>query len=125
MTGGGVPRPLSPDDARQIGREYRDRREAAEGLRRELQKQGENVKDLDDLIQRMKQLESPKTYDDPKAVAKLQESVVEGLKSFEFGLRRKLEAQLDRPLSSGSGDVPQGFKQLVEEYYKALAKKQP
>jgi hypothetical protein len=39
-------------------------------------------------------------------------------------LRRKAEGG-DQPLSlSGSDEVPAGFRQAIEEYYRALAKKQ-
>ncbi|MEP6692360.1 MAG: hypothetical protein ABJD07_14460, partial [Gemmatimonadaceae bacterium] len=116
-------RPLTPEEARQFGREFRDRREAAEGLRRELTQQGESTKELDQLIARMRALEGTKPYEDPRALAQLQEQVVEGLKSFEFGLRRKLDVQPDRPLLNSNDQVPAGYKQLVEEYYKSLAKK--
>ena len=45
-------------------------------------------------------------------------------KKFEFALRRKSEGG-DQPLSlSGSDEVPAGFRQAIEEYYRALAKKQ-
>ena len=53
---------------------------------------------------------------------RLQEQVSEGLKRFEFGLRRKVEDEADRALVSGSDEVPQEFRKLVEQYYKSLSK---
>jgi hypothetical protein len=56
-------------------------------------------------------------------VQRLQASVVEGFKAFEFALRRDIEgAGRGRPVLGGSDDVPPGFRPLVEEYYKSLSK---
>jgi hypothetical protein len=54
----------------------------------------------------------------------MQQSALEKLKKFEFGLRRKAEDG-DQQLSiSGSDEVPPGFRESIAEYYRALAKKQ-
>jgi len=45
------------------------------------------------------------------------------LKQLEFGLRRELEGESqDRVFISGSDDVPRGFEDLVDEYYRALSR---
>jgi hypothetical protein len=116
---------LSPDDIRQFSREFRDQRQQAEGLRRELQEMGVDPADLNRMIEQMRQLESGKNYDDPIALDRLQQSLIEGLKAFEFALRRQVEgADKGRPVLGGSGDVPAGFRQMVDEYYRSLSKKQ-
>ena len=46
----------------------------------------------------------------------------EGLKRFEFGLRRKVEAGTKRCVLAGSDEVPDEFKKMVEEYYRSLGK---
>jgi len=38
-------------------------------------------------------------------------------------LRRKVEAGNDSLSLSGSDQVPEGFRQAIEEYYRSLAKK--
>ena len=115
---------MGADEARQYTREYRERREAAEALRRELQQQGMDTGELDRAIERMRALEAPGTYEDMGAVSRLQSSVIEGLKAFEFGLRRQLETgDKTRPVLGGNADVPAEFKALVEEYYRSLSKK--
>jgi hypothetical protein len=115
---------LSPDDVRQFSREFRDQRQQAEGLRRELQEMGVDPSDLNRMIEQMRQLESGKSYDDPIALERLQQSLIEGLKAFEFALRRQVEgADKGRPVLGGSGDVPAGFRQMVDEYYRSLSKK--
>jgi hypothetical protein len=51
--------------------------------------------------------------------------VAEGLKRFEYGLRRRAGADTDRVLLSGSGEVPPEFRRLVEEYYRSLSTQKP
>ena len=48
-------------------------------------------------------------------LARLQAFVAEGLKRFEFGLRRKVEGDASAAALSGTDDVPTEFKALVEQ----------
>jgi hypothetical protein len=49
--------------------------------------------------------------------------VAEGLKRFEFGLRRKVEdADIDQPALNATDEVPRGFRDLVNEYYRSLSR---
>ncbi|HEY9514493.1 MAG TPA: hypothetical protein VIQ74_02350, partial [Gemmatimonadaceae bacterium] len=119
MPGGG----MGGEDVRQLAREYRERRRDAEALRRELGRLGVETGDLDRAIARMRSLEAEGAYEDQAAVEHLQSSVIEGLKSFEFTLRRKLDAtDSSRPVLGGAADVPPEFRALVEEYYRSLAR---
>ena len=53
-----------------------------------------------------------------RALERLQQSLIEGLKAFEFALRRQVETNGGtRPVLGASGDVPAGFRQMP----KALA----
>jgi hypothetical protein len=115
---------LSPDDIRQFSREFRDQRQSAEQLKRELQQLGVDPSDLNRMIDQMRQLENGKNYDDPASLEKLQQSLIEGLKAFEFALRRQVDGNdRGRPVLGASGDVPAGFRQMVDEYYRSLSKK--
>jgi hypothetical protein len=96
---------------------------SAEALRRELQQQGLDASALERTLENMRELESARTLNDPQQAARLQADVIEGLKAFEFALRRQVEGDRGRPVVGGNADVPVQFKQLVEEYYKSLAKK--
>jgi len=114
---------LSPEDARQFGREMESRRAEAEELRRALARQGYETGDLEALIRQMRELESQRVYNDPEEAERLQAAVADGLKAFEFALRRRIEG--DRPDQlrvGGSDDVPEGFRKLVEEYYRSLGR---
>lgn len=114
---------LTPDDTRQFRREFRDRRESAEALRRELAAQGRDVGDLEQLIGRLRELEARRSYDDAEEIATLQAAVIEGFKAFEFALWRDVEQQTGaEPRLEGGDEVPAGFRALVEEYYRSLAR---
>jgi hypothetical protein len=71
----------------------------------------------------MRALERARVYDDPEEAARLQAAVADGLKAFEFALRRRLEGAGGEQVRLGAGDqVPPGFRALVEEYYRSLAR---
>jgi hypothetical protein len=49
--------------------------------------------------------------------------MLDRLKRMEFGLRREVEGTTGRnPTLTGSDAVPDGYRGLVEEYYRALAR---
>ena len=79
-------------------------------------------KELDEILKRLRELEDGRNYRDANELLRLQEQVAEGLKRFEYGLRRKVGDEADRALVSGSDEVPQEFRKLVEEYYRSLSK---
>ena len=109
---------------RQYGREMRSQREAAEELRRELQRQGQDVSSLNQLIDQLRQIESTRAFNDPDELSRLRTAVVQGFKEFEFGLRRQVVGdQTDRPALGGNENVPAGYRDMVNEYFKSLSKK--
>jgi hypothetical protein len=77
-------------------------------------------RDLDQIIRDLRQLDDDRIFADPRSLAALQANALEKLKNFEFNLRKKVEVG-DQPMSlSGSDEVPAGFRQAIEEYYRAL-----
>ena len=85
---------------------------------------GLDVAELDRMISQLRALESARVYNDTEELQRLQSAVVERFKGFEFALRRAIEGELtDRPLLGGTTDVPPEYRKLVEEYYKALARR--
>ena len=128
--GGGSPRGGStggfggfrPDDVRQFRGEFRERSTELEALRQRMRREGIDVSTLSDVLERLRRLDSRSVFDDPAEIARLQQAAIEGLKEFEYALRRRFaDPESDRLLLSGSDEVPQGFKELVEEYYRALS----
>jgi uncharacterized protein DUF4175 len=114
----------NPDDIRQFRRDFREWVNDAEALRRQLQASGVNPRDLDDIIRDLQRFDNDRLYADPKGLELLQAAAIEKVKKFEFSLRRKAEAGNESLSLSGSDQVPDGFRQAIEEYYRSLAKKQ-
>jgi hypothetical protein len=87
----------------------------------------ENIdsRELDEILRRLRELEDERSYKDISEIARLQTFVSEGLKRFEYGLRRQAGADADRVLQSGSSEVPAEFKSQVEEYYRSLSRQKP
>ncbi|MCZ0933973.1 MAG: hypothetical protein OXJ54_02210 [Gemmatimonadetes bacterium] len=122
--GGGGPW-LSPEDVRQFQREFRERGQDARRLRDELRQEGVDVGDLDRAVAGLDRLRTMGDFDDPEELAALQADVLRGLKDFEFALRRELGSQIERFFLSGSDDVPEEYRELVEAYYRALSEDPP
>jgi hypothetical protein len=113
---------FGPREARQFRRELRERVGEADALRRELQAEGIDVEDLESIIARLRALDDRLVYGDSGALGRLRTEVIQGLKEFEYALRRELLAgDGQKRILGGSDEVPDGYRELVEEYYKALA----
>ena len=87
-----------------------------------LREQNVDPKEFDEIMKRLRELDSERVYQDAEELARLQTFVSEGLKRFEYALRRKVGDETDRALVNGSEEVPAEFKALVEEYYRSLSK---
>lgn len=113
-----------PGEARQFRREFRERREQAERLRQELAREGVGTEELDAVIDRLRQLERERAWRDVRGLESLGAQVILGLKEFEYAVRRELGGEGDRELLlTGSDEVPPGYRELVEEYYRSLAER--
>jgi hypothetical protein len=113
---------LTAEDARQLRGEARQYAQDAQALRNMLR--GENIdgRDLDEIVKALQQLEDERVYQNVAELARLQAFVSERLKRFEFGLRRQVNADSTAIALTGSDEVPEQFRPLVEQYYKSLAK---
>lgn len=106
----------------QFAREFRLRRENAEGLRREAAAQGVDTRELDRAIEGLRQLENGRSFSDPKGLEQLQTAMLERLKNFEFALYRSVGLGADgRPAAGARAAAPAEYRALVEEYYRVLA----
>ena len=116
---------FDPRDVRQWQREFRERGTEALDLQRMLREEGfEGVGDLSEIIQAMRTLDDPREYQDVEEIARLQTFVLEGLKRFEYRLRREVDSDSDELFLAGSDEVPSGFRDLIDEYFKSLAQEQ-
>ena len=115
---------LSDEDIRQLRGEVRQWTGEARELRGELAADNIDPRDLDEILNALRELDDPRVYQNVSELQSLQSIVAEGLKRFEFGLRRQTEADANTIVLSGSDEVPEEFRQLVQEYYRSLARTQ-
>jgi hypothetical protein len=119
---GGSREPLSPEEIRQFQREIQERLRDATELREELRGQGQDVSELNRAIEAMQELRREAVLGDLPQVAVLQETIRESLGRVEFSLRREVRGDETPSALAGSEAVPEEYRRLVEEYYRALAR---
>jgi hypothetical protein len=111
------------DRSRQLRREFRQRAEDARGIGTQLAEGGGTPGDLRDIERKLRRLERSETWGSLHGVETLVAQTLEDLKMFEYSLRRELQGTDPEKLRlSGSDDVPDGWRSLVEEYYRSLAR---
>jgi hypothetical protein len=113
---------LSEEAIRQMRGEVRQFTGEAAELRRMLNAENLDPRELDEILRALRQLDDPRVYQNVTELQRLQSQVAEGLKRFEFGLRRQVDADGNTVVLSGTDEVPEQFRKLVEQYYRSLAK---
>jgi hypothetical protein len=114
---------MSPNEVRQFSRELAERLNDARTLRDQLAQQGMDVAPLDRVMQGMRAGGRSDAFDDSPNARALRAQVVEGLKAYEFALRRALgEAGSTKVMLDRSGEAPAAFRSYVEEYYRSISK---
>jgi hypothetical protein len=113
---------LTPEDIRQLRAEARQWTGEAQALRGDLRAQNIDPRELDEILRALRQLDDPRVYQNASELQRLQSTIAEGLKRFEFGLRRQVDADANSIVLSGSDEVPEEFRKLVQEYYRSLAR---
>jgi hypothetical protein len=122
--GGGGQARLQPGDIRQFERELRQRQNELSELRRELQQEGVDVGDLDRVVAGLREFTRQREFGEPRGLDQLESEIIQGLKDFEFNLRKTLLGdEGDRLFLAGSDDVPKGYRELVEQYYRELSRR--
>ena len=113
---------FTAEDLRQFERELDQRRSDLEALRADLRRERMDTTDLDQLLRQMGDLTLLGLNKDPLALESLRRDVVEGLRQFEYRLWRELRgADTERVYLGNSDQVPPGYRELVDEYFRKLA----
>jgi hypothetical protein len=113
---------MNPEDARQFRGEIQRWTREAEQLRRMLQGEKIDPKEIDGMLRNLRQLSDDRVYKDVEELARLQAQVTDSAKRVEYDLRRKIEGTDRQLLLSGSDEVPEKFRKSVEQYYRSLSK---
>jgi hypothetical protein len=122
-TRGDPTRDFTEEEIRQFAREFEQRYRDGRELRDVLSEQGQDVEDLDRALEALQGLRNAENYEDLPQIEALRDVLRENLGRVEFSLRRMVEGDTaGRAAIRGSDDVPPGFEQLVEEYYRNLAR---
>src|SRR5262249_8811009 len=110
-------------DNRQLPAELRERLREAQDLRREWGTTGLSAGQLDDVIEKLKQLADGKTDGDAATAALLKAEVVDPLRQLELELSRQLQQQSGRTnlRLRDEGAAPEKYRRAVEEYYRRLS----
>jgi hypothetical protein len=119
----GTPEPFSPEEIRQFAREFAQRLSQAQDLREALEESGRESPELEEAIDALQALQDPDVYGDLPQVDALRRQLEENLRRLEFMLRRDVEGETEGQAAiTGSEDVPEGFRRMVEEYFRNLAR---
>jgi hypothetical protein len=122
----GEPRRLTEEEVRQYQREMQERADQVQNLGEQFRDLGRPVEDLEAVMQDLARLQGDEIFTNPRDLAAIHEAMLDRLKRIEFGLRREVEGETDRRATlTGSDDVPDGYRSLVEEYYRSLARTRP
>ncbi len=91
-------------------------------MRGELRRERMDTSDLDQVLRQMGDLNLLGLNRDPLALESLRRDIVEGLRQFEYRLWRHLRgADTERVYQGNSDQVPAGYRELVDEYFRKLA----
>ena len=118
------PPSIAPQQARQFEKEFDLRLKETQELSKDLRDRQDLAKQVQDMLERMKQMKS-KMLQDTQELERLQSSVIEGFRQLELDLSKQLQQVISRENLhlAKDEDVPEAYRRQVEEYYKALSKR--
>jgi len=90
-----------------------------------LRREGVNTADLDNLIDQMGRADARGAFGTPRGIDLLAQVIVPGLREYEFGVRRSIAGTANLPRTAGEGNVPEGYRKMVADYYRSLAEPRP
>jgi len=113
---------LSAEDQRQLRSEARQLDADARALLSRQNGVDMSPREIEEIMQALRRLNDERTYQNVGELARLQSIVAEGLKRFEFGLRRKVEGEQNALALSGADESPEAYKKANEQYFRSLSK---
>jgi hypothetical protein len=120
-SGGGSGERRLADNTRQLRDDLRQQTQQLRDLRDQMRKDGVDVGQLNQMLDGLGRMDGRGPIGNPRDIAQLKQGVVQGLKDWEFNLRRQLAGGNPTMFGAGSEDVSPEYKKMVEQYYKSLA----
>lgn len=121
-SGDASPRGSAGGGLRQLAREAGVRRGQAESLRNETTRLGVDTGDLDRAIAQLREFERAAIGGNGEGLDQLQDAIIAGLKTFEFGLVRRF-SMADHPSLGAPGAIPPEYRAQVDEYFRVLGRR--
>ena len=113
---------MSEEDQRQLRNEARQLGDDARQLLGRTDGVPINPRDIQETLEALRRLQDDRVYQDVAELARLQSVAAEGLKRFEFALRRKVEGDENAVALSGADESPEAYKRMNEQYFRSLSK---
>jgi len=115
--------PHRDEDQRQLQRETEERLVDAEALRKWLDRNPTEQRNLERVIQALRAMDAAGGQPDPGQIAALKRAV-ELMRQVEQELALELDrlSNRERYLYAEDNEAPPAYRRLVEEYYKAIAR---
>src|SRR5205085_12290787 len=107
---------------RKAGRDFEAQARELRDVRDMLRREGVNVDDLEGILNAMARADNL-GVGTPRGREALAQSVVPGLREFEFGVRRAILGASSLPRVGTEGNVPEQYRKAVADYYRALAER--
>jgi hypothetical protein len=120
-SGGGIGERRLQETNRQLQNDLRQQTGQLRELRDQMRKDGVDVGQLNQMLDALGRMDNKGSIGNPRDIAQLKQNVVQGLKDWEFNLRRQLAGGNPALFGSGSEDVSPEYRKMVEQYYKSLA----
>jgi hypothetical protein len=110
-------------DPRQWNREWEERLRELQDIRAQLGRGNQFADDLARIEGNIRNLMNARNGVDPGQLDKLAQQVIDPFRSVELELSRELQVLLAKEniRSAQEEEIPEGYKKLVEEYYKKLS----
>jgi hypothetical protein len=109
--------------ARQLGREFEQRLADAQELRRLLDRNSTQMENLEKVIESLRRAGDYQGYRNPAQIESLR-AAIDFMRKVELDLARDLDrlSRNEEYFFSGDNETPAGYRKLVDEYYKSIAR---
>ena len=115
--------PLSPEEQRQLDRQYSELIQEASGLRQLLSEDPEFDNLVEELVASMQNLDRGRFPGDPGELERLRAGLIDHWKELELRLSRQLQMDKSGAVRlTGLERIPERYRSILEEYYRSISR---